>query len=125
MLQVKSVRSGLLPIHRSGRSLRKDWRKIKIGTRGVKVTTNRLGEIRKNTFGTEMQIVGYRNVDDIDVKFLDEYGLKKSFDDIKEFYSRNAVELGFKHLPSRNPNLFVTLYTSGGKKINFAYISLE
>lgn len=58
-------------------------------------------------------------------KFLDEYGLKKSFDDIKEFYSRNAVELGFKHLPSRNPDLFVTLYTTGGKKINFAYISLE
>lgn len=35
---------------------------------------NRLGEIRKNTFGTEMQIVRYGTYDDIDVKFLDEDG---------------------------------------------------
>lgn len=58
-------------------------------------------------------------------KFLDEYGLKKSFEDIKEFYSRHAVELGFKHVPSRNPDLFVPLYTTMGRKTNFAYISLE
>lgn len=58
-------------------------------------------------------------------KFLDEYGLKKSFEDIKEFYSRHAVELGFKHVPSRNPDLFVPLYTSTGKQMNFSYISLE
>ena len=58
-------------------------------------------------------------------KFLDEYGLKKSFEDIKDFYARNAVELGFKHIPSRNPDLFVTLYTTNGKPVNFAYISLE
>ena len=58
-------------------------------------------------------------------KFLDEYGLKKSFEDIKEFYSRHAVELGFKHVPSRNPDLFVPLYTTTGETWNFAYIRLE
>ena len=35
---------------------------------------NRLGEIRKNTFGTEMQIVRYGTYTDIDVKFLDKDG---------------------------------------------------
>lgn len=46
-----------------------------IGLRGQKVTTNnRLGEIRKNTFGTEMKIIAYRRNDDIDIQFLDEYG---------------------------------------------------
>ena len=58
-------------------------------------------------------------------KVLDEYGLKKSLEDIKEFYSMHAIELGFKHVPSRNPDLFVPLYTSTGKKMNFSYISLE
>ena len=33
----------------------------------------RLGEIRKNTFGTEMKIVRYNNSEDIDVQFLDDY----------------------------------------------------
>ena len=48
---------------------------LKIGTRGLKVTTNdRIGEIRKNTFGTDMQIVAYRTSDDMDVKFLDKDG---------------------------------------------------
>lgn len=37
---------------------------------GNKIET-RLGEIRKNNFGTEMQIVRYKNSSDIDVKFLD------------------------------------------------------
>ena len=35
---------------------------------------NKIGEIRENTFGTKMQIVAYRNYDDIDIKFLDEDG---------------------------------------------------
>lgn len=33
----------------------------------------RLGEIRKNNFGTDMKIIRYRNYDDIDVQFLDDY----------------------------------------------------
>ena len=46
-----------------------------IGLRGQKVTTdNRLGEIRKNTFGTEMKIIAYRKNDDIDIQFLDDNG---------------------------------------------------
>lgn len=33
-----------------------------------------MGEIRKNTFGTDMQIVAYRTSDDMDIKFLDKDG---------------------------------------------------
>lgn len=58
-------------------------------------------------------------------KFLDEYGVKKSLTEIQEFYSRNALELGFRHIPSRDPDKFVALYLSNGEKKNFAYISLE
>ena len=58
-------------------------------------------------------------------KVLDEYGIKKSIEEIKDFYSRNALELGFRHIPSRDPDKFVPLYLSNGEKKNFAYISLE
>lgn len=58
-------------------------------------------------------------------KFLDEYGINKSMADIQEFYGRNALELGFRHVPSRNPDKFVPLYLSNGEKKNFAYIILE
>ena len=40
---------------------------------GAKITTNRLGEVRNNKFGTPMKIVEYRCADDIDVEFLDEH----------------------------------------------------
>lgn len=36
--------------------------------------SERLGEIRKNKFGTEMKIIAYRKSDDIDIQFLDEHG---------------------------------------------------
>lgn len=58
-------------------------------------------------------------------KFLEEYGINKSISDLQDFYSRNAIELGFKHIPSRDPDKFVPLYTYSGSKKNFAYISLE
>lgn len=58
-------------------------------------------------------------------KFLEEYGVNKSISDLQDFYSRNAIELGFKHIPSRDPDKFVPLYTYSGNKKNFAYISLE
>lgn len=58
-------------------------------------------------------------------KFLDEYGINKSMADIQEFYGRNAIELGFRHVPSRDPDKFVPLYLSNGEKKNFAYIILE
>lgn len=58
-------------------------------------------------------------------KFLDGYGVNKSVSDLQEFYSRNAIDLGFKHIPSRDPDKFVPLCTYSGGKKNFAYISLE
>ena len=41
------------------------------------VTEDRLGEIRKNNFGTEMKIIEYKNAGNIVVKFLDDYGCEK------------------------------------------------
>ena len=58
-------------------------------------------------------------------KFLDSYGVKKSLDEIQDFYSYYAIELGFRHIPSRDLDKFVPLYLSNGEKKNFAYISLE
>lgn len=58
-------------------------------------------------------------------KFLDEYNINKSMAEIQEFYGRHAIELGFKHVPSRDPDKFVPLYFSNGVKKNFAYINLE
>ena len=58
-------------------------------------------------------------------KFLDEYGINKTMTDLQEFYGRNAIELGYRHVPSRDPDKFVPLYLSNGEKKNFAYIILE
>ena len=53
------------------------------------------------------------------------YGINKDVEDLKRFYSRYAHELGFKHLPSRDPEKFVVLLTPFGEKRNFAYVSLK
>ena len=58
-------------------------------------------------------------------KFLDEYNINKSMAEIQEFYGRHAIELGFKHVPSRDPDKFIPLYFENGEKKNFAYINLE
>ena len=58
-------------------------------------------------------------------KFLQEYDISKSYDEIEEFYAKNVWKLGFKHNPSRDPDKFVVLYNRLGKKRNFSYISLE
>ena len=58
-------------------------------------------------------------------KFLDEYNVNKSMAEIQEFYGRHAIELGFKHVPSRDPDKFVPLYLANGEKKNFAYINFE
>lgn len=58
-------------------------------------------------------------------KCLDEYNISKSMAEIQEFYGRHAIELGFKHIPSRDPDKFVPLYLANGEKKNFAYINLE
>jgi len=53
------------------------------------------------------------------------YGINKDIDELKRFYSRYAHELGFKHVPSRDPEKFVVLLNPSGEKKNYAYISLE
>ncbi|MDR3290736.1 MAG: hypothetical protein LBT10_01160 [Methanobrevibacter sp.] len=58
-------------------------------------------------------------------KMLDLYGIDKTFDEVNEFYAKNAWELGFKHIPSRNPDEIVHLYDSSGKKASFSYINLD
>lgn len=58
-------------------------------------------------------------------KFLDEYNINKNMAEIQEFYGRHAIELGFKHVPSRDPDKFVPLYLDNGERKNFAYINLE
>ena len=62
---------------------------------------------------------------DIVEKFLKGYGVKKDKKYLIHFYSKNAISFGFKHIPSRDPDKFVPLYTYSGDKKNFAYISLE
>ena len=58
-------------------------------------------------------------------KFLDEYNIQKNMAEIQDFYVRHAIELGFKHVPSRDPDKFVPLYLANGERKNFAYIDLE
>jgi len=58
-------------------------------------------------------------------KFLSEYGINKNMAEIEEFYGRHAIDLGFNHVPSRDPDKFVTFYLENGGKKNFAYIKFE
>ena len=65
-----------------------------IGLRGQKVTTdNRLGEIRKNTFGTEMKIIAYRKNDDIDIEMYDDDYKKFCAIAKKEGFSNSSYKL--------------------------------
>ena len=94
-----------------------------IGLRGQKVTTdNRLGEIRKNTFGTEMKIIAYRKNSDIDIQFLDDNGYVYEHQtysnfkagQIKNPYDRTIFGVGYigvgkykTGLRKRNPEQYV------------------
>lgn len=53
---------------------------------------NRVGEVKKNSFGTEMKIIRYKDSADITVKFLDEFG-----------FERDATYSNFKRGTIRNP----------------------
>ena len=53
-----------------------------IGSRGKITTANRLGEIRKNKFGTEMKIIAYRQSDDIDEAI--QYARENKCDEVEE-----------------------------------------
>ena len=63
----------------------------------------RLGEINKNKFGTEMKIIAYRKSDDIDIQFLDEHGYifeHQTYSNfksggIKNPYDRNICDIGY------------------------------
>lgn len=52
----------------------------------MKNKNSRLGEIRKNNFGTEMKIVSYRKQNDIDVEFLDKHHFVKEHTTYTNFY---------------------------------------
>ncbi|MDR2624048.1 MAG: hypothetical protein LBC39_05700 [Methanobrevibacter sp.] len=56
---------------------------------------------------------------------LNNYGIKKSSDELIEFYAKNAYKFGFKHTPSRDPDKSVFLYNRSGQKRTFGYISLD
>ena len=58
-------------------------------------------------------------------KFFDAYEINKSMAEIQEFYGRHAIELEYRHVPSRDPDKFVPLYLSNGERKNFTYIILE
>lgn len=56
---------------------------------------------------------------------LRQYGITKNYDEVKEFYSKNAWKQGFNHKTSRDPDKLIDLYSSTGKKRGFSYITLE
>ena len=57
-------------------------------------------------------------------KFVNSYGISKSYEEILEYYSQNVWKLGFKHSPSRNPDNLVKLYGPRGNSQRFGYIKL-
>lgn len=57
-------------------------------------------------------------------KFINFYGISKSYEDILQYYSQNVWKLGFKHSPSRNPDNLVKLYGPRGNSNRFGYIKL-
>ena len=58
-------------------------------------------------------------------EFIRSYGVRKSYEELEEFYSINAWRTGIKHYPSRDPERIVTLYNSRGMGRDFGLISLE
>lgn len=58
-------------------------------------------------------------------KMVNSYGISKSYEDIKRFYSENAWKLKFEHTPSRDPDKFITLYDPSSNPHTFGYIRLR
>ncbi|MDR1820701.1 MAG: hypothetical protein LBR15_10715, partial [Methanobrevibacter sp.] len=62
---------------------------------------------------------------------LDNYDIKKSdkkslsYEELLDFYAHNAIKFKFGHLPIREADKSVFLYTSSGKKQKFGYIVLN
>ena len=57
-------------------------------------------------------------------KFVNSYGISKSYEDILQYYSQNIWKLGFQHSPSRNPDKLVKLYGPRGNSHRFGYLKL-
>lgn len=57
--------------------------------------------------------------------FINTLGVKVDYDYIVEFYSWNAIELEFTHVPYRDPDKAIPLYDTKGKKKEYAYIDLK
>lgn len=57
--------------------------------------------------------------------FINTLGVKVDYDYIVEFYSWNAIELEFTHVPYRDPDKAIPLYDNRGKKKEYAYIDLK
>ena len=96
--------------------------------------TRPLKEFMLNTIKIVYKMIShYENRNQIEIKyflrilkkFFDAYELNKSITEIQEFYGRHAIELGYRHIPSRDPDKFVPLYLSNGEKKNFTYVILE
>lgn len=67
-----------------------------------KQKSERIGEIRKNNFGSEMKIIEYNNYSDIWIEFQDEYKIKihtnySNFKkgNVKNPYDRTVCEIGY------------------------------
>jgi len=58
-------------------------------------------------------------------EFINTLGVKVDYDYIVEFYSWNAIELEFTHVPYRDPDKAIPLYDTRGKKKEYAYIDLK
>ena len=58
-------------------------------------------------------------------KALSEYEINKSLEELEEFYSLNIHKLKIKHVPSRDPNNLVPLYTNSGGKHYYGFIVLN
>ena len=58
-------------------------------------------------------------------EMLKGYKINKTYDELLDFYSKNVHEIELKHVPSRDPDKFVPLYTASGTKRNFTFIKIE
>jgi predicted RNA-binding protein len=88
----------------------------------LKCILNLYNNIKCLTKINQMEI---SNFIELIVDALKVYGVETNYSFLEEFYSNNIWKLKFKHVPSRNPDKFVTLYSKSGKGVNFGYISFE
>lgn len=58
-------------------------------------------------------------------EFVAKLGVKLDYEYLVEFYSWNAIELEFTHVPYRDPDKAIPLYDTRGKKKEYAYIDLK